>query len=392
MITEAPLDSLLSEGPTNGYSPPSGEDGQGTLSLKLSATSQGRFVLNSETVKKLHESIPLDSELWLKPGDLLVQRSNTRELVGTAALYDGPPNTYIYPDLMMRLRFKEPGMGRWVWRFMNSPGGRTFFQRMAAGAAGSMPKISGAKLRSMPIPVPSPTARERIADILDKADALRAKRRAALAQLDTLTQAIFLEMFGDPATGPYSSSKISLGELCDIEAPLVDPTLAEHDELPLFGPDRIERNTGVLLETTSARAQGAISAKFLFEPDCILYSKIRPNLNKVALARCRGLCSADMYPVTVDSTVATREFVWQVLLRDDFLAYAESLANRANIPKLNREQFLAYPTLCPPLKLQTQFSRRVIAAELMKASQRASLMQFDALFASLQHRAFRGEL
>ena len=64
----------------------------------------------------------------------------------------------------------------------------------------------------------------------------------------------------------------------------------------------------------------------------------------------------------------------------------------ANIPKLNREQFLAYPALCPPLSMQQEFARRIIAVQKLKAAHRASLSELDALFASLQHRAFRGEL
>lgn len=68
------------------------------------------------------------------------------------------------------------------------------------------------------------------------------------------------------------------------------------------------------------------------------------------------------------------------------------MSNRSNIPKINRQQFLAYPALCPPLSLQKEFAERVEAVEELKKSHRASLSELDALFASLQHRAFRGEL
>ena len=62
--------------------------------------------------------------------------------------------------------------------------------------------IDRARLGALTIPVPPLAEQRRIADVLDRAEALRAKRRAALAQLDTLTQAIFLDLFGDPATNP----------------------------------------------------------------------------------------------------------------------------------------------------------------------------------------------
>lgn len=156
------LSDLVAEGPTNGYSGPTSPDAAGSPALRLSATTSGSCVLNEDTTKRLDEIIPPDSDLWLRSGDLLVQRSNTSDLVGTAAVYDGPSCVYVYPDLMMRLRFSEPSTTRFVRRYMNSPAGRTFFRRMAAGSSGSMPKISGAKLRAMLIPLPPLPEQRRI--------------------------------------------------------------------------------------------------------------------------------------------------------------------------------------------------------------------------------------
>jgi len=209
------LEDIVVDGPTNGYSPPAAADGRGTLSLKLSATTQGRLVLNETTIKRLHETIPTASSLWLSPGDLLVQRSNTAELVGTAAIYDGPPDTYIYPDLMMRLRFRDPATTRWIWRYLNSSVGRRYLTSVAAGAAGSMPKISGAKLRAMPLPLPPLEEQRRIADILDKADAIRRKRKEAIALTEQLLRSTFLEMFGDPVTNPKGWDMQCLRDICE---------------------------------------------------------------------------------------------------------------------------------------------------------------------------------
>src|SRR5262249_5849260 len=106
---------LVKHGPKNGYSSRSGKDGQGTPTLSLSATSAGRLILDSQTMKYLEEQFPPDSDLFLKPGDILVQRSNTIDVVGTTAIFTGPPATFIYPDLMMRLRFKELASANWFW-------------------------------------------------------------------------------------------------------------------------------------------------------------------------------------------------------------------------------------------------------------------------------------
>jgi type I restriction enzyme S subunit len=86
--------------------------------------------------------------------------------------------------------------------------------RLATGA--SYPAVSDRIVLDSKLPVPSVPEQRRIAEILDKADALLAKRRAALAQLDLLAQSIFLDMFGDPVTNPKGWPVAPLAELCSV--------------------------------------------------------------------------------------------------------------------------------------------------------------------------------
>jgi type I restriction enzyme S subunit len=103
------------------------------------------MVLNETTVKDLAQTIPSSSPLFLEAGDVLVQKANTTDLVGTTAVFNGPSATHIYPDLMMRLRFGRRSAGEWFWRYANSGNGRAFLRSAAAGSTGTMPK-SAAKL------------------------------------------------------------------------------------------------------------------------------------------------------------------------------------------------------------------------------------------------------
>lgn len=150
----ASLGELIYDGPTNGYSPKTHAGAEGSVSLKLSATSQGYFILNSTTTKPLPEVIPQNSYLWLEPGDLLIQRANTIDLVGTAAIFDAEPNTYVYPDLMSRVRLVFSFLNKWVWQLINSPIGRDYIRRNAVGIAGNMPKVNATTIRKMPVPLP----------------------------------------------------------------------------------------------------------------------------------------------------------------------------------------------------------------------------------------------
>jgi type I restriction enzyme, S subunit len=185
---------LVKHGPKNGYSGRSGQDSRGTPTLNLAATSSGRLLLNQDTVKYLENRVPADSPLLLEPGDILVQRSNTAELVGTTAIFNGPAATFVYPDLIMRLRFKKRATAEWFWRYANSTSGRRFFSRVAAGSTGSMPKISGDTLRDMVVPLPPMAEQEAITTILNDMDAEITALEEKLAKARQLKQGMMQEL------------------------------------------------------------------------------------------------------------------------------------------------------------------------------------------------------
>ncbi|MBH25545.1 MAG: hypothetical protein CMH57_14065 [Myxococcales bacterium] len=149
------VEALCWDGPTNGYSGKTASDAVGTLSMKLSATTQGQLIINEDTTKRLIETVDQDSKYWLESGDLLVQRANSLEYLGTAALYHGSDEAMIYPDLMIRLRTSEEAVTTLLWRYFNSPHCRERFRSLATGTAGNMPKINGAILKSTPVPIPT---------------------------------------------------------------------------------------------------------------------------------------------------------------------------------------------------------------------------------------------
>ena len=86
--------------------------------------------------------------------DLLIQRANSLEHVGASAIFRGPSKTYIYPDLMMRVRIKHDGIRSYVWRYLNSDIARRYFRANATGTAGNMPKINRKTVNNLPIPIP----------------------------------------------------------------------------------------------------------------------------------------------------------------------------------------------------------------------------------------------
>jgi type I restriction enzyme, S subunit len=215
MWSLVPLERLIAEGPTNGYSPRSGENPNGTLSLRLTATTRGVMDLSERGVKRLNEVINADSKFWLKPGDILFQRANSLEYVGTAAMYDGPVNTYIYPDLMIRIRVQSPFLARWVWRYSASKVARDYFMSHATGTAGNMPKINGTTIRQLLIPLPPTEDRlnrtlARLERSLAKVDAMLRESSRASAMLDRLEQATLGEAFRGESVPPQRTLETTI--------------------------------------------------------------------------------------------------------------------------------------------------------------------------------------
>ena len=134
------LDQLIYESPRNGYSPKTVDYPTNTKTLKLGATTSGRF--DSTQVKYINEEISRDSFLWIKPRDILIQRGNSIDFVGVSAIYQGEENCFIYPDLMMKLKPVSSLSEVFLHHALMSPSCRKYFRSNATGAQKSMPKIN----------------------------------------------------------------------------------------------------------------------------------------------------------------------------------------------------------------------------------------------------------
>lgn len=146
------LGALIIEKPRNGLSLKPVEYETATKTLKLSATTSGSF--DGTQIKYLEAEIEDDSHLWLEDGDILIQRANSMELVGTSAVYRGGSHEYIYPDLMMKCRPIDSAATEYIHAALSAKFTKDYFQKNATGAAGNMPKINQATVMNTLIPLP----------------------------------------------------------------------------------------------------------------------------------------------------------------------------------------------------------------------------------------------
>lgn len=163
----AQLSNLLREPLKNGYSARPVSHQTPNRVLTLTATTSGWF--DSSHFKYTDEEFADDSPFWLSPGDIVLQRGNTAEYVGVPAIYDGEPRSFIFPDLMIRVRVRADLDPRFIWYMLLAPQARNYLRDRATGSAGNMPKVNQTIIKGLPLPIPPLDLRNAITDRLDAA-------------------------------------------------------------------------------------------------------------------------------------------------------------------------------------------------------------------------------
>ena len=283
-------------------------------------------------------------------------------------------------------------------KLLVSPAYKALLLGSGESAGSTRQALTKAQLQEFEILYPEDVqAQQRIVGILDEAFAGIAIAKAnaeknlknARAIYDSHLQAVFTQR------GEGWKDK-RLNEVCAITSVLVDPRRDEFLNLTHVGAGNIESKTGVFVDLKTAREEALISGKFRFDESMVLYSKIRPYLMKVARPDFRGLCSADMYPLTPLPGEITRDYLFHLLLSKGFTDYAIKGSARAGMPKVNREHLFEFRVWLPDVKKQKVLARKL--DELHEQTQRLEslyqrkLTALDALKQSLLHQAFSGQL
>lgn len=178
----ASLEQLVIYGPQNGISPRPTTREDAPKAITLTATTSGKF--NPAYYKRVEGKFPPESDFWLSEGDLLFQRGNTPEYVGMAAIYEGPPHTFLFPDLIIKVRVSDDVDLSYVHLASISPSGRRYLTENASGAQATMPKINQTTLLSLPIPLPPLAEQHRIVARVDELMALCDQLEKSLTSAD----------------------------------------------------------------------------------------------------------------------------------------------------------------------------------------------------------------
>lgn len=333
----------------------------------------------------------------LRAGDIVYSR---RGDVGRFAVVSDSERDWLCGTGCIRIRLNCPDLDiAYVRRYLQQPSVEQWLRHHAKGV--TMPNLNTAIIRALPFVYPPLSEQRRIAAVLDQADALRAKRRSALAKLDELTQSIFLDMFGDPAINPKGWPVKALGDLASkfSDGPFGSNLKSEHYTDNGVRVVRLQNiGVGEFIDNDAAYISddhfatlkkhecrpGDVLVGTLGDPN--LRACIQPTWLTVALNK------ADCVQIRPDTRVANAAFICGLLNQPSTECMAQNLMLGQTRVRVSMGRLRGLLVPVPPVKLQREFESRIAAVEKLRAKQDAARTYVAALFTALQHRAFRGEL
>jgi len=265
----------------------------------------------------------------------------------------------------------------------------TFVADMSRRATGaSYPAVSDSVVCGSTLPLPPLAEQRRIAAVLDKADELRAKRKAALAELDGLAQSAFVEMFGDPIAKPNRWALRGLAQLGRVTTGTTPPSVKSGmfgGSIPFVTPGDLETQEPPKRTVTEAGA----SESRVVRSGASLVCCIGATIGKMGRASSRSAFNQQINAVEWGGDIddeyglATLRFFKPLIVQ---------LGASTTLPILKKSSFEKLQIPVPPLAMQRRFAERIRCMDAVGRTERQSSMHLRFLFESLQHRAFRGEL
>ena len=273
------------------------------------------------------------------------------------------------------------------------------------GRGATFKEVSKKIVESLQIPLPPLADQKRIARILDAADVLRAKRRETLAQLDTLLQSTFLDMFGDPVTNPMGwcvgrledyFSKTRAGTCCGPFGSALKKHEYVEGGIPVWGIDNVKPNQFIQEQSLFITPEKfAKLRRYSVESGDILISRAG-TVGRMCVAVPtveQSIIGTNLIRLSLDPDAMLPVFFASLYtFCGERLPGLRASGDERAYSFLNTTRLKSLVLPLPPLDLQHRFAAIVESVEQQKMRQRAHLAELDILFASLQSRAFLGDL
>lgn len=363
----------------------------------LRAANVGWSGLLLDDVKTMNFTDAEMAQFRLEPGDILLnEASGSPREVGKPAIWQGEIDECAFQNTLLRVRPQGDVDPRYLLHFFRHEAESGAFVRGARGTG--IHHLGRAALAKWEVPLPPIEEQRRIAAILDHADALRAKRREALAGLDELGDSVYADMFADTLC---HSRQVRLDEVSEIVSGITKGRKVNGAPLrtvPYLAVANVQDKKLDLRAVKTIEATDAEIARWLLQCDDLLITEggDPDKLGRGSLWReelPEAIHQNHVFRVRPDTSQVDPIYLnWTIGSRRGKAYFLRSAKQTTGIASINSTQLKAFPLELPPKDVQEMFAQRVRAIDSMRDDHRTALAELDALFASLQSRAFRGDL
>ena len=196
------------------------------------------------------------------------------------------------------------------------------------------------------------TKQAEIISVLDKLTGIIDSRKKELESFDELIKARFVELFGLPVSNSKEWPTESMSDV----APAVNYTGEFDDEVWLLNLDMVEAQTGKILDYLMVTVDEIGNSTCTFDESNVLYSKLRPYLNKVVIPDRCGYATSELVPLQPVKSKLNREYLAFMLRSDEFVNMITEKVAGAKMPRVSMGDFRKFAVPVPPLDLQNQFA------------------------------------
>ena len=255
-----------------------------------------------------------------------------------------------------------------------------FFDYAVEKSAGSLsPRVKWEHLKNYEFKLPGLEEQRKLAKILWAAEETKQTYKKLLQKTDDLVKAKFEEMFGNVVK---NSKKWPVQKLIEV-APESNAVLQDSERVWLLNLDMIEEQTGKIIHKNVVNKSEVGSSTTTFNSEMVLYSKLRPYLNKVVVPDDEGYATTELVTLKPNKTYLNKYFLATLLRCNDFVKYAVNLSGGARMPRMPMNELRNFQCIIPPLNLQNKFVEFARHAEKSKLQLQTSLDSLNATMRAL---------
>lgn len=363
---------------------------KGTTGILRSNNISNDATLNFEKIVFVNNK-HIKNEQKIKKYDILIAMSSgSKELVGKSAQAEEDYD-YAFGAFCGIVRPKNINR-KLIGYFFQTDYYRNKISELSTGI--NINNLRKEYIENLDILVPvNPNEQEEIVQVLDTASDIIRLRKKCIENAQSLIPALFQEMFGDIKNNTKNWKSCNLNDLVYIDRKNISVNELKSNAYRYIGLEHIEKGTGkILIDLENNFNVDLKSNKYYFTNEHVLYGKLRPYLNKVALPTCDGVCSTDIFPIMPRKNISNKYFIKYLMSSPYFVQITSLKTSGANLPRIGTKALELIKVICPDIELQNQFAAKVQEIEEYIKSQQAELENAKTMFQSLLHHAFTGEL